>query len=208
MSIALFNPTLVAVSCELTSRGHVVRVADDHGLQHELDVDETVFVELVAPGLSQPPKAVVTIRVETMGAEDRDTYVWEETASGCEQWARDTNGYAYRTYVAPADASLRMVTLPKGSPPPAVPPPGSGEATLRVKVRRAGSLPLTSSLMTYGGDSLGPLESKQTQPRYRVLPHTASLRPGFEHANFNELADELDDAAILERLSRRAREAP
>lgn len=194
MSISLFNRALVAVSCELTTRGHVLHVADHNGIQCELEVDETVFVEVDAPGLSQP-KAVVTIRVETMGAEERDTYVWEETASGYEQWARDANGYAHRTYVAPADARLRMVTLPKGSPAPTV-PPSSGEAILRVKVRKKSALPRLAPHR-----DAGPLEKKQAQPRYRVVPHTARLRPGFEHANFNELADELDDAAILARTS-------
>jgi inactivated superfamily I helicase len=45
-------------------------------------------------------------------------------------------------------------------------------------------------------------------PKYRVAPHAAVLRPGFDRAAFNGLADELEDAAALERLSRRGRGAP
>lgn len=200
MSIALFNRALVAVSCEITPQGHVLSVSDDRGLQHTLDVDETVLVELVAPGLSDQPEAVVTIDAVT-----RDAYVWEETSAGLVQWARDANGYAYRFFVAPADATIQVVTLPAGSPPPDAPsPPGSGQAILRLKVRRAGDLPL----MSKEDDLLRSLESKRTQPRYRVSPHTAALRPGFEHANFNKLADELDAAALLERISRPKPKAP
>jgi hypothetical protein len=45
-------------------------------------------------------------------------------------------------------------------------------------------------------------------PRYRVLPHDAVLRPGFDRAALNSLADELEDVAMLQRLSRRGRKAP
>lgn len=40
-------------------------------------------------------------------------------------------------------------------------------------------------------------------PKYRVSPHAAVLRPGFDRAAFNSLADELEDTAVLQRLSRR-----
>jgi hypothetical protein len=39
------------------------------------------------------------------------------------------------------------------------------------------------------------------QPRrepFRVVPHETALRPGFDLAGFNKLADELEDAAILD----------
>jgi hypothetical protein len=45
-------------------------------------------------------------------------------------------------------------------------------------------------------------------PKYRVSPHAAVLRPGFDRAAFNSLADELEDAALLKRLSRQERKTP
>lgn len=35
-------------------------------------------------------------------------------------------------------------------------------------------------------------------PPYRLIPHESSLRPGFDPAGFNRLADELEDEAILD----------
>jgi len=38
---------------------------------------------------------------------------------------------------------------------------------------------------------------------YRVRPHTGGLRPGFDDAHLNALADELEDEAILAPRTRR-----
>jgi len=40
-------------------------------------------------------------------------------------------------------------------------------------------------------------------PKYRVSPHVAALRPGFDRAAFNSLADELKDAAVRPPFARR-----
>lgn len=37
---------------------------------------------------------------------------------------------------------------------------------------------------------------------YRVVPHRSAVRPGFDLAGFNRLADELEDQAIIERQRR------
>ena len=39
-------------------------------------------------------------------------------------------------------------------------------------------------------------------PPYRLKPFKGGLMPGFESANFNHLADQLEDAAILRKLRR------
>lgn len=39
---------------------------------------------------------------------------------------------------------------------------------------------------------------------YRVKPHVTTLRPGFDWTRLNQLADELEDEAILEKIRRRA----
>lgn len=137
MTISLYNRIPVAMSCEPTEQGHVVRITDDVSILRTVEAGETVFVELKAPSESQEPQTTVTIR-----AEAHDAYVWEETPDGPTLWSRDTSGYAHRTYVAPADAALQVVALTSGSPPPAAPPtPGSGQAILKVKVRKKGGLP-------------------------------------------------------------------
>jgi hypothetical protein len=46
--------------------------------------------------------------------------------------------------------------------------------------------------------SRGPLK------RYRVHTHAARLRPGFDTARLNALADEMEDSALLGRGSRRS----
>jgi hypothetical protein len=40
------------------------------------------------------------------------------------------------------------------------------------------------------------------QQPYRVTPHESALRPGFDPAGFNRLADELEDEAIIEKATR------
>lgn len=39
--------------------------------------------------------------------------------------------------------------------------------------------------------------------RYRVRPHRTALRPGYDRAGFNKLADDLEDQAVLSRRGRR-----
>jgi hypothetical protein len=39
---------------------------------------------------------------------------------------------------------------------------------------------------------------------YRVKPHLADLRPGFDPSRLNQLADELEDEAILAKIKRGA----
>lgn len=36
------------------------------------------------------------------------------------------------------------------------------------------------------------------QEPYRLHPHKSAVRPGFDPAGFNQLADEMEDAAILD----------
>lgn len=44
--------------------------------------------------------------------------------------------------------------------------------------------------------ALAPPASRQ-EP-YRLIPHESALRPGFDPAGFNRLADELEDEAIID----------
>jgi hypothetical protein len=37
------------------------------------------------------------------------------------------------------------------------------------------------------------------QGAYRLVPHQSAVRPGFDPAGFNKLADELDDEAVIDR---------
>jgi hypothetical protein len=48
--------------------------------------------------------------------------------------------------------------------------------------------------------ALAPSTSRQ-QP-YRMTPHESALRPGFDPAGFNQLADELEDGAIIDSARR------
>ncbi|MER5260711.1 hypothetical protein ABTZ99_01345 [Actinosynnema sp. NPDC002837] len=48
--------------------------------------------------------------------------------------------------------------------------------------------------------ALAPRPSRQ-EP-YRLVPHESALRPGFDLAGFNRLADELEDEAIIDRTRR------
>lgn len=40
------------------------------------------------------------------------------------------------------------------------------------------------------------------QEPYRLLPHDSAVRPGFDLAGFNRLADELADQAIIDKARR------
>jgi hypothetical protein len=45
-------------------------------------------------------------------------------------------------------------------------------------------------------------ERPKRRERYRVVPHHARLRPGFDIEHLNRLADELEDEAIMDTLRR------
>jgi hypothetical protein len=38
---------------------------------------------------------------------------------------------------------------------------------------------------------------------YKLVPHAATLRPGFDPAGFNRLADELEDEAVVAKQRKR-----
>ena len=46
---------------------------------------------------------------------------------------------------------------------------------------------------------LAPRDSRRPARRYRVVPHEAQLLPGLDRAGFNRMADEIEDAAVLEK---------
>ncbi|MCP2167008.1 hypothetical protein [Goodfellowiella coeruleoviolacea] len=48
--------------------------------------------------------------------------------------------------------------------------------------------------------ALAPRVARQ-QP-YRLVPHDSAVRPGFDLAGLNQLADELEDEAIMTRAAR------
>ena len=48
--------------------------------------------------------------------------------------------------------------------------------------------------------ALAPRVSRQ-EP-YHLTPHESAVRPGFDLAGFNRLADELEDGAVIDRARR------
>jgi hypothetical protein len=46
---------------------------------------------------------------------------------------------------------------------------------------------------------LDPGDSQRAREPYRVKPHHAQLRPGFDCTGLNRLADELEDEALVEK---------
>lgn len=51
--------------------------------------------------------------------------------------------------------------------------------------------------------ALSPTVPTDTEP-YRATPHQSALRPGLDLAGFNRLADELEDAQIIDRARHRS----
>lgn len=49
--------------------------------------------------------------------------------------------------------------------------------------------------------ALSPPQPADVKP-YRVRPHRSALRPGLDLTGFNRLADELEDAEIIDRARR------
>jgi len=50
------------------------------------------------------------------------------------------------------------------------------------------------------------LPAVATEP-FRVTPHHAHLKPGFDRGAFNQLADELEDEAVIANIGPRATRA-
>jgi hypothetical protein len=48
---------------------------------------------------------------------------------------------------------------------------------------------------------LAPAATSRSRKRFRVQPHKTQLRPGIDAGSFNRLADELEDEAVLEKVS-------
>ncbi len=48
---------------------------------------------------------------------------------------------------------------------------------------------------------LSPRAAERSSKRYHLRPHAARLLPGFDRVGFNRLADELEDAAVLAKVS-------
>lgn len=49
--------------------------------------------------------------------------------------------------------------------------------------------------------ALVPSSASRREP-YRLEPHESAVRPGFDPAGYNRLADELEDAVITDRARR------
>lgn len=47
---------------------------------------------------------------------------------------------------------------------------------------------------------LAPGGANKASKRYRVRPHKTSVRPGIATGSFNQLADELEDEAVIEKV--------
>jgi hypothetical protein len=47
---------------------------------------------------------------------------------------------------------------------------------------------------------LAPQVSARTRKRFRINPHKTGLRPGIDGASFNQLVDELEDEAVVEKV--------
>jgi hypothetical protein len=155
MTIPLYDRTSVAVICEPapdplppTPPSVQLRVEGAKVGEDLLAQGGTVFVEL------DPAKSPLETAITIHGGS-RNVYVWE----GSVRWDRDASGVSHRTYASPADAELQVVALSAGSPPPAAPPdPSSGQAVLKVKVRKKYELPLLSA----GGSSDSPRQASDS----------------------------------------------
>jgi hypothetical protein len=47
---------------------------------------------------------------------------------------------------------------------------------------------------------LAPQASRRAAPRYRVIPHRTTLRPGIDPGSFNKLVDELEDEVVTAKM--------
>lgn len=52
---------------------------------------------------------------------------------------------------------------------------------------------------------LAPQGAARARKRFRVTPHKTTLRPGIDRASFNQLVDELEDDAIVDKARAGAR---
>ncbi|MBN9609115.1 MAG: antitoxin [Actinobacteria bacterium 69-20] len=52
--------------------------------------------------------------------------------------------------------------------------------------------------------ALAPTPPAGAREPYRLKPHTSAIRPGFDPAGFNRLADEWQDEATLKAMSGRS----
>jgi hypothetical protein len=49
---------------------------------------------------------------------------------------------------------------------------------------------------------LAPQAGRPAAARYRVKPHKTALQPGIDAGRFNQLADELEDESVVEKMGR------
>ncbi|HXA16350.1 MAG TPA: antitoxin [Thermoanaerobaculia bacterium] len=46
------------------------------------------------------------------------------------------------------------------------------------------------------------LKPSEPRPAFRIVPHSSALQPGIDSCGFNQLADEIEDEAVLSRRGR------
>lgn len=49
------------------------------------------------------------------------------------------------------------------------------------------------------------LKPREQRPPFRVVPHSSELQPGLDPRGFNQLAEELEDEAVLSKRPRKSR---
>lgn len=45
------------------------------------------------------------------------------------------------------------------------------------------------------------LKPSEPRPEFRVVPHASALQPGLDPRRFNQLADEIEDEAVLSKIA-------
>jgi len=111
------------------------------------DYDDSIFDELPEDGTGPNDDAEVVIADFTHNGSTHQVYAWEEVSTGLQQWAR-TSGAARSGARSDLDETdVLVIAVPPGVSVPTPtstggpPAPGTTQTTVKVKVRKQGSMP-------------------------------------------------------------------
>lgn len=143
MTLSLFNVHPIHLTCSINSSS---ALALHHGSDALSSFDNSIFNELPESGRHE--EAEVQIADFSHNGQTQQVHVWEASPAGdVQKWARVSGSSRSGSYHSYGETEVLVVAVPPGIAIPSPtstngpPAPGTTQSTIKVKIRRQGSMP-------------------------------------------------------------------
>lgn len=141
--LSLFSTHPVNLTCTI---GSTSTLQLHHGSDALSSYENYLYNEL--PETGQPVAAEVIVADFTHGGQTHQVHVWETLASGgVQKWTRNAASSSSGAYAHYGETEVLVVAVPPGVSVPdptstnGPPAPGTTQSTVKIKIRKAGSMP-------------------------------------------------------------------